>query len=477
MNSPSQPKIKEAKKSVCSRILTPKQVGPICWFMATFVAMFYSQRSRKLLLDASLSWNNKKALYGLLKHVLDDKYLKTLDGRDSEDYKKFKDDTFLKILTYLHLENSKKFPYDPKKVSGGFNPDFYIGKLYKLLNVDYKIFNYYKEDNSLTYSYLNEEYDWINYTVVKKKLVAGISDNIKIERHVENNYAPPILIVNVYDGKGLFNFLNINEGDTKENLTSMKEQIFYNGKEYNLDAVILTNWNINKHNGHAIAGISCKKGKYVYNGWTRTSMDPVMKNQSIDSDIPCELMKYDWNIVKNNDFCLNTRKCIPELLRKKLKVRDICFNFSKGGRLLIYVRKDANKDTSSESDAANAANAAKSRTPPKSLTPPKSPKKPKQPKNPKEPKVCPEGKVLNPRTNRCILIKNVNKPYKSPKNPKEPKVCPEGKVLNPRTNRCILIKPPKPAIKVCPEGKVLNPKTGRCILLKAAKAVKKLKII
>ena len=474
MNSPSQPKIKEAKKSVCSRILTPKQVGPICWFMATFVAMFYSQRSRKLLLDASLSWNNKKALYGLLKHVLDDKYLKTLDGRDSEDYKKFKDDTFLKILTYLHLENSKKFPYDPKKVSGGFNPDFYIGKLYKLLNVDYKIFNYYKEDNSLTYSYLNEEYDWINYTVVKKKLVAGISDNIKIERHVENNYAPPILIVNVYDGKGLFNFLNINEGDTKENLTSMKEQIFYNGKEYNLDAVILTNWNINKHNGHAIAGISCKKGKYVYNGWTRTSMDPVMKNQSIDSDIPCELMKYDWNIVKNNDFCLNTRKCIPELLRKKLKVRDICFNFSKGGRLLIYVRKDANKDTSSESDAANAA---KSRTPPKSLTPPKSPKKPKQPKNPKEPKVCPEGKVLNPRTNRCILIKNVNKPYKSPKNPKEPKVCPEGKVLNPRTNRCILIKPPKSAIKVCPEGKVLNPKTGRCILLKAAKAVKKLKII
>ena len=41
------------KTSTCSRILTPKQVGPICWFMATFVAMFYSQRSRKLLLEAS----------------------------------------------------------------------------------------------------------------------------------------------------------------------------------------------------------------------------------------------------------------------------------------------------------------------------------------------------------------------------------------------------------------------------------------
>jgi hypothetical protein len=56
-------KIKEAKKSICARILTPKQVGPLCWFMATFVAMFYSQRSRKLLLEASNSWNNKKAIF------------------------------------------------------------------------------------------------------------------------------------------------------------------------------------------------------------------------------------------------------------------------------------------------------------------------------------------------------------------------------------------------------------------------------
>jgi len=269
------------------------------------------------------------------------------------------------------------------------------------------------------------------------------------------------LIVKVSETAGDTSFYKVKDGDTKDSLTSMKEQIFYNGKEYNLDAVILANWNINKKNGHAIAGITCKKGKYVYNGWTRTSMDPVMKNQSIDSDIPCELMKYDWNIVKNNDFCLNTRKCIPELLKKKLKVRDICFNFSKGGKLLIYVCKDANKNTSSESYAD-----AK-----KSLTPPK---KPKQPKNPNEPKVCPEGKVLNPRTNRCILIKNVKKSPKPPKSPKplkptQPKVCPEGKVLNPKTNRCIIIKPPKPAIKVCPEGKVLNPKTGRCILLRNIK--------
>jgi hypothetical protein len=473
MNS-SPVKIKESKKGICARILTPKQVGPICWFMATFVAMFYSQRSRKLLLDASNSWNNKKALFALLKHVLDDKYLKTVDGRDSEDYKKFRDDTFIKILSYLNLENSKVFPYDPKKVSGGFVPVYYIGKLYKLLNLDYKIFYYYIQDGILSYSFLNEEYDWLKYTIVKKNIDIGINidnvfkDNTRRDNYVDNGYAPPILIVNVSEGLGDTSFYKVKEGDTKDSLKSMSEQIFYNGKEYNLDSVILTNWNINKKNGHAIAGITCKKSKYVYNGWTRTSMDPVMKNQIINSDIPCELMKYDWNIIKNNDFCLNTNKCIPELLKKKLKVRDICFNFSKGNKILIYVRKDAKPDTSIDSatKSANAANAVKSSNSPiKQLN--KSPKVP----NVKVPKVCPEGKVLNPKTNRCILIKNAkaaaNKPLKSPK------VCPEGKVLNPKTNRCILIRnikdPANKSPKKCPEGKVLNPKTGRCILIRNKK--------
>tara|TARA_Y100000389_G_scaffold11533_2_gene10605 strand:- start:1519 stop:2799 length:1281 start_codon:yes stop_codon:yes gene_type:complete len=67
-------------------------------------------------------------------------------------------------------------------------------------------------------------------------------------------------------------------------------------------------------------------------------------------------------------------------------------------------------------------------------------------------KTCPEGKVINPITNRCI-----KKPLSKPE-----KTCPEGKVINPKTGRCInkvkiLNK------KVCPSDKIINPKTGRCI--------------
>jgi hypothetical protein len=48
-------------------------------------------------------------------------------------------------------------------------------------------------------------------------------------------------------------------------------------------------------------------------------------------------------------------------------------------------------------------------------------------------KDCPEGKVRNPKTNRCIKIKEIKK-----------KECPEGKILNPLTNQCIKIKEIKP---------------------------------
>ena len=66
-------------------------------------------------------------------------------------------------------------------------------------------------------------------------------------------------------------------------------------------------------------------------------------------------------------------------------------------------------------------------------------------------KQCPEGKVLNKATNRCIKKRSV----------KTHKQCPEGKVLNKTTNRCI--KHSVKTQKQCPEGKVLNKTTNRCI--------------
>jgi hypothetical protein len=430
----------------CSRILTPKQVGPICWFMAAFVAMFYSQRSRRKILNASKNWYVGNKLFALFKQLLNDKYLKVA-SRESEDYEKFSDNTFGEVLSLLNKEDSKAFPYNPKTVSGGFNPEFYIGKLYKLLGVDYKLFDYNVYDNHLFYHFTNEELNSTEYKIEKRKVNIYLYDN-KIFKY-EDKYmaAPPILMVLVRDDKETTDFNKtqfphtlIPEGDTKTNLTSLKEKIYYHGIEYNLDSVILANWN-KKKIGHAIAGISCKKKKYIYNGWTRTSMDPIMANKAITRNIPCELMPYDWNIKKHGDFCLNPTKCIPDILKTKKEAKkvDLCFNFSKGKRVLVYVRKDPTIETSIDKDD-DYDNVVRGIAKTKSYhsSPKKASKKPKQ---------CPDGKVLNPATGRCILSKNAAKAGIATKTVKDvkdvikkPKQCPDGKVLNPATGRCILSK-------------------------------------
>ena len=75
-------------------------------------------------------------------------------------------------------------------------------------------------------------------------------------------------------------------------------------------------------------------------------MDPAMAKRGITRNMPCELMKYEWNTVFDYDICLNTTKCIPDILRTRNK-KHYCFNFSWGRRVLIYVRNDAKSATSS----------------------------------------------------------------------------------------------------------------------------------
>lgn len=74
-------------------------------------------------------------------------------------------------------------------------------------------------------------------------------------------------------------------------------------------------------------------------------------------------------------------------------------------------------------------------------------------------KICPEGKILNSKTGRCVKEK-------------KKKTCPEGKLLNEKTGRCVNDK--KKNNKTCPDGKVINERTGRCIKDKKSKTGEKL---
>ena len=82
--------------------------------------------------------------------------------------------------------------------------------------------------------------------------------------------------------------------------------------------------------------------------------------------------------------------------------------------------------------------------------------------NPK--KICPSGKVLNPKTNRCIK-ETIKKPIKVTI---KKKICPPGKILNPKTNRCIINRKLNPEKVIdfkykCKPDEIYNPESKRCI--------------
>jgi hypothetical protein len=406
------------KDSICSQILTPKQYGPICWFMALFVAMFYSQRNRKILLKASKNWDQNNELFKTLYNVLHNKYLKK--SVNGEDYDDFSDDTFIKILSLLFQEDKKLFPFNPEheKMLKAFSPQLYIGKLYTLLGIDYKMFDYNKKNNILRYSFLNKEYDDLLILKIKKEKYSdyvindGTTMILKDHKYMEDEYAPPILIVMVHNNYEypIYESIlsnNVIPNDSKNsNIRYRNDNVTYNKKNYTLDSVVLFNSNTEDNNGHIISGITCEDKRYIYNGWIKKTTDA---SKGITRDIPCELMPYNWNIMFDNYFCLNTQNCIPDILKTKVEKGNFCFNFSQGTRILIYVRDDAKSETSKESSSPQTQNDKKNPNAVElSSVESKGGKNIRNTISRKSPKKCPKGKVLNPKTGRYIN----KKPYK-----------------------------------------------------------------
>lgn len=71
------------------------------------------------------------------------------------------------------------------------------------------------------------------------------------------------------------------------------------------------------------------------------------------------------------------------------------------------------------------------------------------------------GSILPSSKEKKVVVKK-----QEPEVKKVVKQCPDGKVLNPTTNRCVKAKT---ASKECPEGKIRNPTTGRCVKVVAKK--------
>ena len=487
-------------KNKCDNVITLKQYGPTCWFNSILMAVLYSEESRKLLLKKSKTWNNKILIFKTLKHILEKKFLRS--NNIYNDYEYFDKIRPEYILEKLYKYNKKKFTFNPK-INKGYASALYIRKIYKLLGV--KVLYLDVKGDLLYYSkYNNFKVNSINKIEKKLNMIFKYVTKDKVLEKFEN---PDIIIINCTKRfiNNIPDYYKVPTDSPFYKIAKLDDNVNIKGMNYVQDSVLLGNWNRAELGGHSIAGIKCKGNKYVYNGWTRGTIDIHLQNINFTKDdyineriwvsqvidkkifyinvkndkvvdklpadgivvsdnihVPCELMKYDWNVNKNGNLCINKKQCFLDTHTntsiKKIIENDkneLCFSFNKGPRNIIYVN-------------TNSINYAKTE---------------------KDKKICPEGKVLNPLTNRCINIKSINKLPKVSLS-KIDKKCPEGKVLNPKTGRCIKIenlikvkdaidaKVAKVAkvVKECPEGKVLNPKTGRCIKKKIAIDTKVAKI-
>ena len=462
-------------KVSCNEIYTIPQLpgNPYCWFNALLAILFYSDESsaffKRIIPGLRKKTKSKKRLeiYDLIDELLSAKHISNI-----KDFKKFYTTLQPKnLLKELHMRDKKHFYFDPNKkgTEKGYSSEHYLLMFFQFLGIHDKVLFIKRIENKYLFSAANV-FNFKSFPTNKKiKLKYGIdgdapyvllTDTKKNPKHniysqFKNLDFKKYELVIVTTGLAFYKELEVPCVENKDKLivnTSDSEQIVFKA-----DSTLLTNFNIDTcGKAHKIAGITCNGNRYMYNGWTI--------NKKVDFLTSCNLFEFDW--IKNKlNFCFNRSKCE---INEKIDHKDLCFNFQKDKTTIIFTRvhKDLKK--------------VEAECPEGKMRNPKTGRcikiKEKKAKDPMDVKLkdllkkpeCPEGKMMNPKTGRCINIKE-----KKAKDSMDVKLedllkkpeCSEGKMRNPKTGRCIKIKEKK-AKADCPEGKMRNPKTGRCIKIK-----------
>ena len=309
----------------CNDVITIPQHQNTCWFTALLMSLFYSQYSRELLLKKP--FNTNTTVKKILNNILIDHYIDN--------------DNYLNFFKKLNLHDLLKYFISQERIvkmiiKRGFNVAAFIPYFMNVIDKSFIMLNKFDNINNEVYGgYMNNYF--IPYLLTKKES--------KFNKEVINkelNQSPDYIFLTIFPKShdlsimneyNLKNYPNIKYDDINE----LKDVIKYNGHTYILDSCILNNFNKNKKiPGHSIAGIKCKNKKFVYNGWIKSTKDPAMLQNGIQH-IPCKLMKFDWDIKKDNDFCINGEKC--DLVKSSGISKNICFSFNKGYRTLIYVKQ------------------------------------------------------------------------------------------------------------------------------------------
>lgn len=348
----------------CNNVITIPQYEPTCWFNAILMAILYSQNSRKFLLNDKQFNSKNTKLTRIFKQILKYQYI---SNEYAEQY--FNIMTPAKILKYFGLIDD----FYKSIIKNGWFSDFFLPIFIER--------GCYKTSISLDLLNNNIYIEFIKkirpIEIIENGKNAGVifKTDKMTEQELKNHIIsilsqpnPDYLIINIGNelcdyGTSMYlkqelpyieHIININNyGIQTSGIKELKDVITYNGDTYFLDSCIIGNYNLNIIEiGHAIVGIKCKNDKYVYNGWIRTTKDPAMligkdvkkDDKNDDKLLPCELMKFNWNISDyDSSFCINADMCKLDILKvhqEQIEIKkQLCFSFGKGKRTLIYVKQ------------------------------------------------------------------------------------------------------------------------------------------
>jgi len=317
-------KIKEKlfKLSPCHNLEVIPQVSGTCWFNVILMALLYSQETRRITYELSLEWTREE----------------------------IKEDKIKNFFTYMLKYNYTEPEKITKLFEGKTKPELLLMSLLIKNNQNYTIDYFRRNLKTNIYGFHFGIY-WItnflslyNYKFLSLFYInRAIYDNILYDKlRIKKDEIPEIIVL--FNEKIFtLNEIKIDKYRIKykketKGVIDYKEIIEVNKINYKLDSCLLSSYNNLPSGYHIILGLTCGNENYVYNGWNKTKHRKKYGYEySKTINKACKLFKYDWkrNLYKENDgFCLNKKTCNLD----EIDDNDLCFNFSKGDRVLIYVR-------------------------------------------------------------------------------------------------------------------------------------------
>jgi hypothetical protein len=434
----------------CDKMITLPQFGPTCWFNALMTGLFYSQGTRNLMCTVMDKWKSRKHIQKNIYFTLSELIKKKYKGEMTPLYPD-------ELLKTLHKLDPKEFYYNPEIHAGSWH-GAYLASILKLTRLmDDTMFFDIEFQNNKFFAFdgmeIGHEFD-VSYHNVEKQF----KFNKKNPNNVKNLKNPKLIIFSMFDDK-----THLKQNTPVQYVTNRTTGMItkdasmtYNGREYIIDSLYLVNFNHNECNmAHAIAGVTCKSKRYMYNGWMKMTNDSGMRTLRNNVSIhPCELMEYDW-FDDGNTYCINTALCKLDYTNTNDTSKQMCFNFNKGVRTYFAVRRDIYDMKFNKASLPNFEKVPVK----KESNVVKADKADKAVKAKKE-NVCKDkDKVKHPDTGRCV--KDIWRTENCPKGYVKSKYfdicikeCPKESEEGPIVNQCI---------KKCKPGQVRNFATNRCI--------------